>query len=81
MPIFEYLCEQCGREFEELVFNQSKPVPCPECGSDKTNKLMSRCQFKSGGSGASDGPHSYAQPAAARSGCAGCSGGSCATCH
>lgn len=79
MPLFEYRCEACGKEFEELVFKESAPVPCPACGSDKTNKLLSCCRFKTEPSG----PRSYIPTPAtggSRSGCSGCSGGSCSTC-
>ena len=35
MPIFEYRCGKCGREFEELesVANRDKPRECPACGA------------------------------------------------
>ena len=33
MPIFEYLCDDCGTEFEKLVRNRaSTDVLCPSCG-------------------------------------------------
>ena len=31
MPIYEYLCRDCGQEFELLVRGQETPV-CPSCG-------------------------------------------------
>jgi len=76
MPIFEYRCTACGNEFEELVFGDKVP-PCPRCKAQQTEKLMSRCRHKSGGSAGFDGP----APAAGGSKCGGCSGGSCSTCH
>ncbi|EGB14881.1 regulatory protein, FmdB family [Pseudodesulfovibrio mercurii] len=51
MPIYEYVCKQCGREFEELVFNAEEPVVCPKCGSTETEKLMSACATKVDGGG------------------------------
>jgi putative FmdB family regulatory protein len=45
MPIYEYICKQCGAEFEELVFG-GEAVPCPECGATETEKLMSACSAK-----------------------------------
>ena len=50
MPIYEYSCEKCGHEFEELVFDDAAPV-CPHCGSRETHKLMSRCAHCTGGDG------------------------------
>lgn len=42
MPIFEFKCESCGKEFERLVFaSDTDPVPCPICGSEKTRKVLS----------------------------------------
>lgn len=76
MPIFEYVCGKCGKEFEELVFGDVTP-PCPQCSSTKTRKLMSRCRHSTGGGGGGD----YAPPSSGGgSGCAGCSGGNCASC-
>jgi putative FmdB family regulatory protein len=40
MPIFEYNCEQCGKEFEALVRGQEQPA-CPHCGSAKLSRLFS----------------------------------------
>ncbi len=74
MPIFEYKCEACGKEFEELVFGDDVPA-CPACASGATHKLLSAAQFKMPGG-------SVSAPAASSgsSGCAGCSGGNCSTC-
>lgn len=34
MPIFEYLCEDCGNKFEKLVRNGGNGVNCPSCGQE-----------------------------------------------
>ena len=31
MPIYEYACHDCGREFETLVRGDEQPK-CPKCG-------------------------------------------------
>ena len=41
MPIYEFECEGCGTVFEELVAVDAAGVPCPECGSERTRRLMS----------------------------------------
>ena len=42
MPIFEYRCGSCGKVYEELVFgDRDRKVPCPACGSDKSEKIPS----------------------------------------
>ena len=43
MPIYEYECTKCGTVFEEIVPAVSDAsLPCPECKSGETRKLMSR---------------------------------------
>ncbi|MDR3320702.1 MAG: zinc ribbon domain-containing protein [Desulfovibrio sp.] len=74
MPIYEYVCEKCKREFEEIVFDKGNPS-CPDCSSGKTRRLISLPARYSGGSGDDD----YAQSTSS-GGCAGCSGGNCANC-
>jgi len=40
MPIYEYACQECGREFEALV--RSTTVPdCPSCHSTDLEKRLS----------------------------------------
>lgn len=77
MPIYEYVCEKCRCDFEELVFGDDAPA-CPRCGAVQTRKLMSRPCRHSGGEGGDDAPSSYE---GGGGGCAGCSGGNCATCR
>jgi len=40
MPIYEYKCEECKRDFEILVYGD-KTVECPQCGSTKIKKKFS----------------------------------------
>ncbi|MEW6532864.1 MAG: zinc ribbon domain-containing protein [Thermodesulfobacteriota bacterium] len=42
MPIFEFECSRCGKEFERLVFaSEEGSVACPACGSEDTKKVVS----------------------------------------
>ncbi|HSK50639.1 MAG TPA: zinc ribbon domain-containing protein [Solirubrobacterales bacterium] len=41
MPIYEFECEGCGGRFEELVAAGATGVACPECGSERTRRLLS----------------------------------------
>lgn len=42
MPIFEFVCEVCGNDFEELVFSSSTgSVRCPACESQQVKKKLS----------------------------------------
>ena len=52
MPIYEYLCEGCGKVNEKLqkVYDPP-PARCDECGSRKLAKLVSRSAFQLKGGG------------------------------
>ena len=44
MPIFEYLCEDCGNQFEKLVrrsASESDGVACPSCGQKHLKQQFS----------------------------------------
>ena len=42
MPIFEYLCDDCGTKFEKLVRNRASPdVLCPSCGESHVTTQLS----------------------------------------
>ena len=43
MPIYEYACESCGFEFEELARSpvEGDRAVCPKCGAKKTTRKMS----------------------------------------
>jgi len=40
MPIWDYTCYNCNKDFEELVQRNQKDVPCPNCKSLNTKKLL-----------------------------------------
>ncbi|MCA9109716.1 MAG: zinc ribbon domain-containing protein [Planctomycetaceae bacterium] len=40
MPLFEFRCENCEAQFEELV-RQGEQPECPHCESSQVEKLMS----------------------------------------
>lgn len=40
MPIYDYVCADCGRGFEELVRTGST-VSCPACGGSNLERKMS----------------------------------------
>ena len=44
MPIYEFVCGECGRKFRKLVgvIAQSTPPACPRCQSTVLNRQISR---------------------------------------
>lgn len=56
MPIFEFVCSDCGQPFEELLRSSSAvdEITCPNCHSEQVRKQIStfasRIAGKSGGS-------------------------------
>ena len=52
MPIFEFICQECGSPFEELVRSSSAvgEVICPSCGSSQVAKQISTFASKVAGS-------------------------------
>lgn len=48
MPLFDFLCSDCGHVAEMLVFNEATSVQCEKCGSSNLKKLMSAHSSLSG---------------------------------
>jgi putative FmdB family regulatory protein len=40
VPIYEYACRACGRQFEALVLRKSVPA-CPECAGVDLERMLS----------------------------------------
>lgn len=52
MPIFEFSCENCGWEFEELLrSSNTSDVTCPACDSHQVYKKISSFASKVVGGG------------------------------
>jgi|Deesub1362B_J571_1020462.scaffolds.fasta_scaffold01736_7 putative FmdB family regulatory protein len=71
MPIYEFECQACHEEFEELVMGGNASIHCPSCGSERVKKLMSAAAFKCNGNFVST---------TSSGGCSGCSSHSCSSC-
>lgn len=51
MPIYEFVCEACGR-LAEVMQKLSDPAPaCPECGERRMARTVSRTSFQLKGGG------------------------------
>ncbi|NIA20779.1 MAG: zinc ribbon domain-containing protein [Anaerolineaceae bacterium] len=72
MPIYEFQCDDCGTDFEELYrsINECRGPHCSKCGSKNVHKKFST--FATGGSSGDGGDGG---------GCGTCSRSSCAGCH
>jgi putative FmdB family regulatory protein len=72
MPIYEYLCQDCGERFEVVraMKDADAPVACGKCSGEHTQRMLSVFFASSGGRVVAGGGSS----------CAGCAGGSCSSC-
>jgi len=68
MPLFDFLCADCGHVAEELVTTEKMTVLCRKCGSSNLKKLMSAHSSLSG-------TPSAAMPGAGDTACCGSSPG------
>ncbi len=70
MPIYEYRCRGCGKDFEKYLHAASSGVVCPTCASADVMRKLSVFGLRS------EAPVASAMPG----GGGGCCGGGCA-CH
>jgi putative FmdB family regulatory protein len=72
MPIYEYICQDCGERFELMrpMKDADAPVACQGCESQHTARMMSVFFASSGGRAIATSAPS----------CASCNSDSCATC-
>lgn len=71
MPIYDYACPTCEERFDELVSFEASAPPCPSCGGEESERLLSTfaTSSKSNKSGG------FTMPAGLQGGS--CCGGSC----
>lgn len=70
MPIYEFICNSCGHQFEELckINFKLEEIECPECSKKDVKKKPSLFGQKGTSSGGSS------------SSCGSCSSSSCGSC-
>jgi putative FmdB family regulatory protein len=73
MPIYEYLCSDCGKRFEILrsIKEADLPIRCKICQSNHTTRAVSVFYAQSNSRIIAGGNNA---------GCSGCSSGSCSSC-
>jgi putative FmdB family regulatory protein len=74
MPIYEFHCNRCNKDFEMLLMGSDKPI-CPTCKTDDIYRLLSACGFLSKGE-----QGQTTRASAGQSSCSGCSATSCSSC-
>ena len=52
MPLYEYICEECGHAFEKLLSFSKADLPqaCPTCGAAKGQRKLSSFAVSGGAS-------------------------------
>jgi putative FmdB family regulatory protein len=75
MPIYEYVCQDCGSQFELIrrMKEADTPIDCQACHSQHVNRMISVFVAKSGERTVAGGGGGCA-------GCGGGGGGGCAGC-
>lgn len=73
MPLYEYICLDCGNRFDALraMREADAPIPCEKCESEHVSRLLSLFNAQSSG---------RVIAGASSNGCANCAGGTCASC-
>ena len=41
MPIYEYLCDDCGARYEQIVLAKNTRIACPKCASERRTLQLS----------------------------------------
>ena len=74
MPIYEYHCSDCDKDFDVLLAHGEGATECRLCGGENLKRKFSCFSTRTDSYTASD------VSAASSSGCAGCMASSCASC-
>ncbi len=74
MPLYEYVCKDCGQRFDAMrsMKDADSPILCKHCQGDRTQRALSVFYAASDGRSVTT--------SSSGGGCAGCGGGSCAGC-
>ena len=77
MPIYEYICPECGSEFEKLrpLSQADQDAECPRCGKTSQRKMSSFACYSMSSSGIAN-----RIAGTGGSSCSSCSSGNCSTC-
>jgi len=65
MPMYDYSCESCGNQFEELVMSYSTPdseIVCPKCKEKKSKRKLCAPSVNTKGQSSSISPGGCGAP-------------------
>ena len=77
MPIYEYICEDCGSRYEQIVLSQARAVSCPKCASSRGALQLSVFSARTKSNGANSMNGSASDAAASSGGSCACGAGGC----
>jgi len=74
MPLYDFVCQACGKTSEILVRSSSAAIECPGCGSGKLDRRVSAPSVivKGGAQASAAAPAGTRKKGCSRSSCAGC---------
>jgi len=76
MPIYEYHCSDCDKDFDVILGHGECATECKLCGRENIKRKFSRFSTRTDSYTASN-----MSSVKSSSSCAGCSSGSCASCR
>jgi putative FmdB family regulatory protein len=71
MPIYEYLCDDCGERYERIVLSKGTVIECPKCASAKQTMQISVFAAHGNGAKSSGGPSGSSSGSSSGGGCCG----------
>lgn len=77
MPIYEYICLECGKIYEELSSSSDAEGKCPSCGQKNREKLISSPSTLTGKETPATTPHGGRGCCGSSPSSKGCVPGSC----
>jgi putative FmdB family regulatory protein len=80
MPIYEYVCDDCGEHYEKLVMSKSQAIECPKCASRKRTVQLSVFSAARKGSHGANGTSASSSMDSSFGGGCGCNPHGCG-CH
>jgi putative FmdB family regulatory protein len=69
MPLYDYMCNDCGRQSELLINASATDPKCPECGSPRLSKMLPVVAAHARGDSSPGGMESPPGPCGSSCGC------------